>query len=110
MISTEWKTDTNKGLDFLECKKEEFGNEPRENRTDIVKVYFGSDFDTAFVKSMKIEPLIAEEIFRNRKIFASEFAAWLELTKHGIYLHTSATIFLNKDIMQSIIRETKGGE
>ena len=109
MITTAWKTDAEKGLDFLECKNENtYGL--REPEKDIVKVYFYSDFDTALVKSMKIEPLIAEEIFRNRKIFASEFAAWLELTRHGIYLHTSATIFLNKDIMQSIIRETKGAE
>ena len=112
MITTEWKTDTDKGLDYLECKKESsYGL--REPETDIVKVYFIHDFDAAFVKSAKLEPLIANEIFRNRKIFASEFGAWIELTKYGIYFHTSTTIFLSKDNLQSEFRkfrETKGEE
>ena len=89
MITTEWKTDTDKGANFLECKKEEFGNEPRENRTDTVKVYFYSKFDVDTIKGLKLEPDIARTIFSNRSQYGSTIDAYLEVYPNTIHFATA---------------------
>lgn len=88
MITTTWKTDTDKGPDFLECKKEEFGNEPRENRVDTVKVYFYSKFDVDTIKGRNLEMSIAKAIFVNREKYGSVIDAYLDVYPNTIHFRT----------------------
>lgn len=115
MITTAWMMDVDRDTNYLECRKEEFGNEPRENRVDVVKVYFDSVVDVIVTKKAKLEMTIAETIFSKRAMFAKEIVACLEAYSNGVFFRTGTTTLLPKEFPQSTLRELEmiqelGGE
>lgn len=92
MISATWMTDADRNTEYLECRNEEFGNEPRENRTDTVKVYFHTKFDIDTAKGLKLEMPIAKAIFSNREKYGSVLNAWLEMYPSTTFFMTSTVV------------------
>lgn len=100
MISITWMIDADLNTDFLECRNEELGNEPRENKVDVVKVYFHTKSDIDTVKGLKLEMPIARTIFSNREKYGKVLNAWLEM-------HPSTTFFMTSTV-DPLISEKSG--
>lgn len=99
MISVTWMTNEGRdvlilGREYLECRNEELGNEPRENKVDVVKVYFCSGTDIILAKSEKLEMAIARQIFSNREKYGKVLTAQFEIFKDAIYFQTATFAFV----------------
>lgn len=88
MISVTWMIDMDRNTEYLECRNEELGNEPRENKTDVVKVYFYSKFDIDTIKGRKLERTIARTIFLNRSKYGDVVDAALDVYPNTIHFRT----------------------
>ena len=100
MISVTWMPNKDKdvfGREYLECRNEELGNEPIENRVDIVKVYFYSGADIILARTEKLEMAIARQIFSHREKYGKELTGWLEVFPDKIYFHTGTFARLIKE-------------
>ena len=99
MISVTWMPNKDKDKDFLEreyleCRNEELGNEPRENRVDVVKVYFLYGTDIIVARSEKLEMAIARQIFSNRERYGDVLIGQFEIFPNAIYFMTATTALL----------------
>ena len=90
MISAVWKMDAGSDTEFLECRNDEFVNEPRE-RIDTVKVYFNNLAKIEAVKENNWERKIALAIFANRERYGSIINVELEIFLNCISLHSKVT-------------------
>lgn len=100
MISVTWMPNKDKdvfGREYLECRNEELGNEPIENRVDIVKVYFYSGADIILARTEKLEMAIAREIFSNRENYGKVLFGQFEVFPNTIHFYTGTLARLIKE-------------
>ena len=100
MISVTWMPNKDKDVlekEYLECRNEEAGNEPRENRVDVVKVYFYTRADIIMVINENLGMAIARQIFSHREKYGKELTGWLEVFPDKIYFHTGTFARLIKE-------------
>lgn len=99
MITVTWMPNEGRdvlvlGREYLECRNEEVGNEPRENRVDIVKVYFCGGTDIVFAKREGLEMAVARQIFSNREKYGKVLTAQFEKFPTAIYFFTATSALL----------------